>query len=301
MELLKQLSQEIQSLVARTAPAVVGIEHRRGQASGLVLAQDGYVLTNCHVVPRSARVRVGFWDGTELEGEVVGTDARTDLAVVRVGATGLKCLPLAESRSIEVGQLVIAIGNPFRFERSVSLGLVSAIHRTLPAPGGNLLEELIQTDAAINPGNSGGPLVDAEGWVVGVNTAVIPFAQGIGFAVPAHTANWVTGVLIQKGEIQRPFLGISARGGDLDVAASRDAGQTRAVRVFRVGSSTPADAAGLRDGDLLLTANGSPIGSIDDLQRVMVLARSPEVRLGVLRQGKQQELVARPRWEAQAA
>jgi S1-C subfamily serine protease len=301
MELLKQLSEEIQSLVARTAPSVVGIEHRRGQASGLILAQDGYVLTNCHVLPRSGRVRVRFSDGDELAGEVAGSDARTDLAVVRVGATGLPSLALAASRSIQVGQLVIAIGNPLRFERSVSLGLVSAIHRTLPAPGGNLLEELIQTDAAINPGNSGGPLVDAEGSVVGVNTAVIPFAQGIGFAVPAGTANWVAGVLIRKGKVERPFLGISARGGDLDRASSRDAGQTRAVQVFRVGSPSPAEAAGLRDGDLLLTANGSPVASVDDLQRVMVLAGSPEVRLGVLRQGKLHELVARPRWGAQAA
>ncbi|HEY3358041.1 MAG TPA: trypsin-like peptidase domain-containing protein [Polyangia bacterium] len=294
MTLLKQLSQDLEELVNHTAPAVVGVEHGRGQGTGLVLAQDGYVLTNAHVVRAPYGLKIGFSDGAELPGEVVGSDVRTDIAVVRVDAAGLRSLPLADSRTIRVGQLVVAIGNPLRFERSVSLGVISALDRSLAAQGGTLLEGLIQTDAAINPGNSGGPLVDADGAVVGVSTAIIPFAQGIGFAVPAHTASWVAAVLIQKGEVRRPFLGIAARGEELDATASQETGQGRAVRVFRVGADTPAERAGLRDGDVLLGANGSRLSSIDDLQRVLVLAEPKEVQLDVLRGRAREELVIRP-------
>jgi S1-C subfamily serine protease len=293
--LLKSLSQELEQLVEKSAPAVVGIEHGRGQGTGMVLAPDGYVLTNSHVVRGSnRRIRVGFHDGEELPGERVGSDPKTDLAVVRVDRAQLTALPLADSRSVKVGRLVVAIGNPFRFERSISLGVVSALDRSLPSAGGGLHESLIQTDAAINPGNSGGPLVDTDGAVVGINTAIIPYAQGIGFAIPAHTASWVASVLIRKGEVQRPFIGISARAEDLAKATSVATGRTRAVRVFRVGSDTPAQRGGLREGDVLLTANGSPVFSIDDLQRIMVLADRTDLALDVWRNERHQELTVRP-------
>jgi serine protease Do len=301
MGLLSQLSQELESLVARTAPAVVSVEHRRGQGTGLVLAQDGYVLTNRHVVRTRGPIQIGFSGGADLRGEVVGSDERTDLAVVRVDATHLTSLVLADSKRLHVGQLVVAIGNPLRFERSVSLGVVSALERSLPASGNGLLEGLIQTDAAINPGNSGGPLVDAEGAVVGINTAIVPFAQGIGFAVPARTANWVTAVLLQKGEVRRPFIGVAARGVELESAVAQDNGNHRAIHVLQVGSSTPADRAGLRVDDRLLFANGEALGSIDDLQRVMVLAESKEIRLDVLRGKERKEIVVRPDAEQKAA
>ncbi|HZH03169.1 MAG TPA: trypsin-like peptidase domain-containing protein, partial [Myxococcaceae bacterium] len=214
MSLLTQLSSELESLVGKASPAVVGVEQRKGHGTGFVLASDGYVLTNSHVVREPKDLKIRLARGAEVRGELVGLDQRTDLAVIRADTQGLPSLALADSRNIKVGQLVVAIGNPLWFERSVSLGVVSALERNLPSPNG-LLEGLIQTDAAINPGNSGGPLLSSEGEVVGINTAIIPYANGIGFAVPSRTASWVTAVLMQKGEVQRPFIGIAASGEEL--------------------------------------------------------------------------------------
>ena len=295
MNTLGTLSQELETLVARTSPAVVGVGHRRGHGSGLVLADDGIILTNAHVVSRADELGVRLASGEALRAERIGADPRTDLAVLRVSATGrLPSLPLAEGRYLRVGQLVVAIGNPFRFDRSVSLGVVSAIERSLPGPDGGLFEGLVQTDAAINPGNSGGPLLDATGAVVGINTAVIPYAQGIGFAIPAHTASWVSAVLIQKGEIRRPYLGISASGVELVPAMARDLGQPRAVRVHGVAAGTPAAAAGLEEGDLLLAADGNPVASVDDLQRVIVLSGASELQLDFLRGRERRAAAIRP-------
>jgi serine protease Do len=293
MSTLLSLSQDLEALVARAAPAVVSVQRRRGQAAGLVLAPDGYVLTNDHVVRRATEVRVGLSGGDELGARVVGSDPRTDLAVLHVDAADLPSLPLRETRAARVGQIVLAIGNPLFFDRSVSLGVVSALDRSLPARGA-LLEGLIQTDAAINPGNSGGPLLDAEGAVVGINTAIVPFAQGIGFAVPARTASWVAAVLIHEGRVRRPVLGVAARGVDLSAEAARETGQVRAVRVFEVGAATPAEAAGLRQGDLLLSANDSTLFGIDDLQRVMVLGGGEELRLDLLRERARHRVALRP-------
>jgi len=290
---LKHLSQELETLAARTSPSVVGVLGGDGQGTGIVIANDGYVLTNAHVV-RSRKLAVRLAWGDEVKGELIGKDERTDLAVLRIQAAELQALPLADSRRVNVGQLVVAIGNPFRFERSVSLGVVSALDRSLPTRTG-LLEALIQTDAAINPGNSGGPLIDADGAVVGINTAVIPFAQGIGFAIPAHTAAWVTAVLIAHGEIQRPFLGISARGEELAPMLARQLGRARAVRILGVEREAPAETAGLRGGDFITLANGSPLTSVDDLQRVMVLSRPSAIHLEVWRDQRMQQLSVLPR------
>jgi serine protease Do len=304
--LLSQLSRELEELVARTAPGVVGVEHRRGQGSGLVLTGDGYVLTNAHVVAGSGpgrgmaaggSLRVRLPGGEAVPAERVGSDPRTDLAVLRLDAATPACarlrsLPLATGR-LAVGQLVVAIGNPLRFERSVSLGVVSAVDRSLPSRDG-LFEGLIQTDAAINPGNSGGPLLDADGVVVGINTAMIPYAQGIGFAIPAGTASWVAAVLMRGGEVRRPRLGIAARGEELEPRAALTAGQPRAVRILEVGDGSPAQRAGLREGDCLLRADANTLGSVDDLQRVMVLAAGPEVQLDVLSGERRREVRVRP-------
>jgi S1-C subfamily serine protease len=292
---LELLSTALEDLVARTAPSVVAIEHYRGHGSGVVLAPDGYVLTNHHVVEGRKELGVGFADGSYLQASAVGLDPRTDLAVLHVAASDLPALPLADSKSMRVGQLVVAIGNPLRFERSVSLGVVSALDRSLAGPRGVLFEGLIQTDAAINPGNSGGPLVNAAGQVVGISTAIVPYAQGLGFAVPAHTASWVSAILIQKGEVKRPFLGIAARGVELTAAVARELGQSRAVRIFEVTAGTPAAAAGLQDGDLVLTAGGHPLSSVDDLQRVMVLDDSGELELDIFRERRRAQVRIAPR------
>jgi S1-C subfamily serine protease len=300
MSVLAQLSRDLAALVARAAPSVVGLAHGRGQGSGMVLAADGYILTNSHVARSPGRLRVRLSDGATLPGELVGADDHTDLAVVRVQARLPEPLVLAEAAPLKVGQLVVAIGNPLGFERSVSLGVVSALFRSLPTNAGGLLEGLVQTDAAVNPGNSGGPLVDAQGRVVGITTAMIAYASGIGFAIPASTASWVAAVLIQKGEVQRPFLGITARGEELGPQLAVQTGQPRAVRVMGVGAGTPADQSGLRKDDVLLAANGRPVATVDDLQRVIVLS-GPEVRLAVRRGSEDRQLLVRPAPRPRAA
>jgi S1-C subfamily serine protease len=290
---LEALSTDLADLVARAAPSVVGVENRRGQGSGVVLAQDGFVLTNAHVAARGPlRIRVS--GSRVVRGEVVGTDERTDLAVVRADAGDLPALALSERR-LRVGELVLAIGNPLGFERSVSVGVVSALHRNLGGPRGAVLEGLVQTDAAVNPGNSGGPLLDARGAVVGIATAMLPWASGIGFAVPAHTAGWVASTLIREGEVRRPFLGVAARGEDLEPALAREAGRERAVRILDVVADSPASAAGLRAGDLVVSASGAPVETLDDVVRAMVLGHPPEIALGVLRGGAHTSLTIRPR------
>ncbi len=299
MTALQAFSQDVAALVARAAPAVVGVEHRRGQGSGVVLAGDGYVLTNAHVTAGPGPLRVRISGSRVVAGALAGRDERTDLAVLRVEARDLPVLALSERR-LAVGEVVVAIGNPLGFERSVTVGTVSALYRNLPTPAGGMLEGLVQTDASINPGNSGGPLVDASGEVVGIATAMLPWARGIGFAVPASTASWVASVLIREGEVRRPFLGIAARGEDLDPAVAKDAGLARGVRVLEIVEGSPAQAAGIAQGDLLVAANGSPVQTLDDLQRVMVLAPAPEIRLDVLRGNGRRTLSIRPRPRAAA-
>jgi S1-C subfamily serine protease len=301
---LVELSDALEGLVARVSPAVVGVVPGRGQGSGTVLTPDGYVLTSAHVVRQVRAPRVRLAGGEEVRGRVVGTDPATDLAVVKVDADALPALPalpLTPAERLKVGMLVVAIGHPFSLEHSVSLGVVSAVDRQMPGPSGAALEGMIQTDAAINPGNSGGPLVSARGEVVGINTSVLPYAQGIGFAVRAATASWVASVLISRGEVVRPLLGVSARAEPLPAELARRHGRARAVRVLGVAVGDAAERAGVRAGDLLLTLEGQPVASVDDLQRLMVLAPGPSLRLTVLRGGRERELAVSPQPRRTAA
>jgi serine protease Do len=296
---LQAYSTDLAGLVARASPAVVGVERGRGQGSGLVLAGDGYVLTNAHVAGRGpARVRIS--GSRAVPATLVGTDERTDLAVLRVEARDLPVLSLSERR-LAVGEVVVAIGNPLGFERSVTVGVVSALYRNLPTPREGMLEGLVQTDASINPGNSGGPLLDAWGQVVGLTTAMLPWARGIGFAIPGHTASWVASVLIHHGEVRRPFLGIAARGEDLELGVGRDVGHPRGVRVLEVVEGSPARAAGLAAGDLLVRVNGRPLQTLDDLQRAMVLSPETDLALDLVRGEGRRALAIRPRPYEQAA
>jgi S1-C subfamily serine protease len=285
--LLPQLSRELEELVAKTAPSVVAVEQGRGQGTGVVIAGDGYVLTNSHVVRGDARaLRVRLPTGEELSAELVGDDPESDLAVLHVSGPRLLPLELHESRRLKVGQLVVAIGNPLRFEGTVTLGVVSALERALPGPRGVLFEGLVQTDAAINPGNSGGPLLDASGAVVGINTAVIPQARGLGFAIAAHSASWIAAVLMRRGRVERPLLGVAARGVDLSPADVERTGQARAVRIHAVSPGSAAARAGLVAGDLLLRANAALLFGVDDLKRALVLGEGQPVVLDV--QGKRE-------------
>jgi serine protease Do len=290
---LQLFSKDLADLVAAAAPAVVGVEHRRGQGSGVVLSPDGYVLTNAHVAAPRGPLTVRLSGARALPAERVGADERTDLAVLRVSARDLAPLALAERR-LSVGEVVLAIGNPLGFARSVTVGVVSALHRNLPAPRGGMLEGLVQTDASINPGNSGGPLLDAHGQAVGLATAMLPWAHGIGFAVPARTAAWIAAVLIRHGEVRRPFLGVSARGEDLEPAAAQAAGHPRGVRVLEVVAGSPAETAGLRAGDLLVSAGGAPVETLDDLSRAMVLGAGEPLGVEVQRGEERQVLGVRP-------
>jgi serine protease Do len=301
MSTLSALSRELEELVASSAPSVVAVEHQRGQGSGVIVASDGYAVTNAHVVGAERRLRVRLAGGDELDAEVIGSDPPSDLAVLRLPTHGLQSLPLYETRRLRVGQLVVAIGNPLRFDRSVTLGIVSAIDRSLPGPRGRGYEGLVQTDAAINPGNSGGPLLDAEGAVVGINTAVIPFASGMGFAVPAHTASWVVALLMRQGRIDRPELGVAAAGVDLARADALLAGQPRAVRVFGVKEASGALAAGIRPKDMLLRADGRELASIDDLGRTLVFAGERAIEISLLRAGKLETVSAMPSAARRAA
>jgi serine protease Do len=292
---LQAFSDELEGLVARSAPGVIAVEHRRGNGTGWVLTPDGYVLTNAHVVAGAeGTVHVKYADGKESEAEAVGADVPSDLAVLRVSEPGGVNLPLADMARVRVGQLVIAMGHPFGLERSVSLGVVSALERRLPTRRGHALDGLIQTDAAINPGNSGGPLLNARGEVVGINTAMLPFAQGIGFAVPASTASWVAALLLQKGEVRRRYLGIAAKVEALSTELAAQTGQKNAIRLLQVGQQTPASTAGLREGDLLLAVNGTTISSVDDLQRLLATETSTEVNLALWRNAERTEAKIRP-------
>ncbi|HEX6765779.1 MAG TPA: trypsin-like peptidase domain-containing protein [Polyangiaceae bacterium] len=301
MSVLSDLSQDIERVVRETSPSVVAVEHERGQGSGIVIASDGYVVTNSHVVRGAKRLSVRTPSSESTRAELVGDDPASDLAVLKLVMTGLPALPLYGGRRLRVGQLVLAIGNPLRFDRSVSLGVVSAIDRTLPAGRGRPFEGLVQTDAAINPGSSGGPLLDATGVAVGITTAVIPMARGLGFAIPAHTVNWVVPTLMRSGRIDRPLIGIAARGMELPARESAELGQSRGVRVLEIAAGEPAERAGVRQGDVILRANDDEVGSVDDIVRAMVLSGSPELTLELGRGKERVKLSVTPRAERRAA
>ncbi|MFT3708134.1 MAG: trypsin-like peptidase domain-containing protein [Archangium sp.] len=279
MSPLELFSDELENLVTRVAPGVAAIEHRRGHGTALAISPDGFILTNAHVVQNAGRMRVRFHDGQQYEGTVVGADTATDLAVVRTERRELSTLTLAPATHVKVGQVVIALGHPFGFERSVSLGVVSALERRLPGRDGATLDGLIQTDAAINPGNSGGPLLNVRGQVVGINTAMLPFAQGIGFAVPSSTASWVASLLMRHGEVRRRFLGIAAKNESLSAELATRVGQNKAVRVMETGRNSPASEGGIESNDLLLGVNGNAVENVDDLQRLMALDSDNVVHL----------------------
>ncbi|MGV3625448.1 MAG: S1C family serine protease [Archangium sp.] len=282
MSPLELFSDELETLVEKVAPGVVALEHRRGNGTGIALTSDGFVLTNAHVVAMVDRPRIRFHDGHVTEGQVIGRDVATDLAVVRTGRESTM-LTLASAAQVKVGQVVLALGHPFGFERSVSLGVVSALERRLPGRDGASLDGLIQTDAAINPGNSGGPLLNVRGQVVGINTAVLPFAQGIGFAVPSSTANWVAASLMRHGEVRRRFLGIAAKNETFTPDVASRAGQSKGVRIMEIGRGSPASDGGLKSNDLVLQLNGNAVNNVDDLQRLLALDTDNVVDLTVWR------------------
>lgn len=288
--LLDAYSRAVIEAAEKVSPSVVYIQvtgvprqsQRRGQGpneisgtgSGFVFTPDGFILTNSHVVHGASKIDVTLMDGRRFQAQLIGDDPDTDLAVIRITAPNLVPAELGDSNSIRVGQLVIAIGNPFGFQYSVTAGVVSALGRSLRAQSGRLMDGVIQTDAALNPGNSGGPLVNSRGEVIGVNTAMILPAQGICFATSIETAKFVAGRLIRDGKISRSYIGLAGQ----NVPIPR-----RIVRFYQLpvetgvlvvsfetnGEASAAREAGLLAGDLLVEFDGVPIRGIDDLHRLL--------------------------------
>jgi S1-C subfamily serine protease len=289
-------SRAVVSVVDRVGPAVVRVERLAdagksggGVGSGVVIAGDGLVLTNSHVVGGAARVRLSFAEGSHAEARVLGDDPDTDLALLRTDLPpGTPAAILGDSKALKRGQLVVAIGNPLGFESTVTAGVVSALGRSLRATSGRLIDDVIQTDAALNPGNSGGPLVATSGQVVGINTAMISRAQGICFAVASNTAVFVVSEFIAHGRVRRAHIGIAAETVPLPrrVSLATRSG-ARAIRVSEVESGGPAAAAGLLTGDLLLSLEGIALEGADDLIRLLGAGRiGRETTISILRGGQ---------------
>ena len=301
---LDDYSRIVTSAVARVAPSVVNVENANGAGSGFVFTPDGLILTNSHVGEGSSAVAVTLLDGRRLTADVIGDDPDTDLAVLRVSAHGLDTVSFGDSTAIMPGQLVVAVGNPFGFQHSVTAGVISALGRGLRARTGRLMENLIQTDAALNPGNSGGPLVNSRGDVIGVNTAVIRGGQGIAFAVPINTARDVVSSLIRDGRVRRAVLGVSAYTAPIPRRLVYEHGlpSERGVLIAEIHPGSPADACGLRPGDIVIGFAGVPVATIDALHRQLTGdCIDRPVPLRVLRRGEPRQLVIIPTDPARVA
>ena len=274
--LLDAYSRAVVEVVDGVGGAVVNIgaetaQGRRGAGSGVLVAPDGYLLTNNHVVQHAQGLAVTFIDGSEVGAELVGRDPATDLAVLRAQAGGLPYAHLGDSSALKVGQLAIAIGNPLGYASSVSTGVVSALGRSLPTQNGRVIEGVIQHTAPLNPGNSGGALLDSHGRVIGINTAIIAMAQSLGFAIPVQTAQWVLTQLLTRGRVVRGFLGIAGVERPLDRRLVRHWGlaMERGVEIRGMEPGCPADRAGLMSGDVIVNLAGRPVRDIADLQRIL--------------------------------
>ena len=302
-EILDPYSARVAHAFERVGPAVAHIASfaadgkPRGMGSGVVFTPDGYLLTNDHVVAGAARLRASLPDGRQTEAEPVGHDPATDLAVLRLAAGGLPFAELGSSARLRVGQLVVAIGNPLGFQATVTAGIVSALGRTLRSPSGRLIDSVIQTDAPLNPGNSGGPLVDGQGRVVGINTAMIGAAQGICFAIGIDTAADVAARILRDGRVRRSRLGVAAQSVPLDPRLARRLRReaASAAMVIDVVAGGPAERAGLRKGDVLLAAARTPLAGVDDLHRLLTGERADqEMPVEVLRAGQVLNLAVVP-------
>ena len=298
---LDAYSRVVSTVAERVGPAVVKIDvtgrSRRhgGSSSGFFIAPDGLIVTNGHVVSGARAVSVTTAEGERRDASIVGLDEHTDLAVLRTSGARAPFAELDAGRSLKVGQLVVAIGNPLGFEWTVTAGVISALGRSLRATTGRLIDDVLQTDAALNPGNSGGPLVDARGRVVGVNTAMIAVAQGICFAIASGTVTHVVGTLLRDGRVRRGFLGIAGQTVPLPRVFARAHGQERGVFVTHVDPKGPASSGGVRDGDIVVGFDGKPVEGVDDLHRLLGPdAIGRRVPLAVIRGAARRDITVEP-------
>jgi S1-C subfamily serine protease len=307
VEILDAYSRAVVSVVDAVGPAVVSVTIGRNRAggrvaatgagSGVIIAPDGYVVTNDHVVHDAGRLEATLTDGRTLEAVVVGEDPSTDLALIRLNSADLPVAELGRSAALRVGQLVVAIGNPLGFQSTVSAGVVSALGRSFRSRTGRLIESVIQTDVALNPGSSGGPLVDSSGRVVGINTAIIAMAQGLSFAIPIDTATWVIGELLTHGRVRRAWLGLVAQTRPLDRSLGRRLGisGTHVVEIVAVEPGGPAAATGLRGKDWILAVDGQSTPTVDELHRRLATTTiGVPVSVAVLRGRDRMEIPVTP-------
>lgn len=277
ISMLDAYSQVVVGVAEKLSPAVVHINviqregELRGTGSGLIVTPDGYVLTNRHVIHGTKLIEVTLNDGRTFPAQLVGEDAPTDIAVLRISASDLPIAQLGDSQTLRVGQLVVAIGNPFGFQCTVTAGVISALGRSLRTETGRLIENIIQTDAALNPGSSGGPLVNSEGKVIGINTAIIYTAQGLCFAIPINTVKRVAGMLIATGKVSRGYLGITAQPVQLYRHLVRVLKLVResGLAVLDVFPGSPAQKGGLMPRDIIVSISNTYISSVDDLHRFL--------------------------------
>jgi S1-C subfamily serine protease len=309
-ELLDSYSQTISGVVERVRASVVNIRVHRvavehggksesagGSGSGFIIAQDGYILTNSHVVHGAGRMEVALADGRLVPASLVGDDPETDLAVIRIHASDLAHVRLGDSQSVRVGQIAVAIGSPYGFQQTVTAGVVSALGRSMRSQSGRLIDNVIQTDAALNPGNSGGPLVNSRGEVIGVNTAVILPAQGICFAIASNTAKLVAAWLIKEGRIRRSWIGLAGQNVPIHprVVRFHKLPVKEGVLIVGVEPGSPAKAAGLREGDVIVSFQENEISQIDHLHRHLVAgAIGVPTRVTVIRHTEKLELTVIP-------
>jgi S1-C subfamily serine protease len=281
IELLDAYSRAVTSVVESLGASVVSIsigsrnDHNgfepMGAGSGFVITPDGYILTNSHVASEARELEVTFMDGNHHSADLIGNDPSTDLAIIRVDASSLPYAALDDSMGLKVGQLVIAVGNPFGFQSTVSTGVISALGRSLRGVHGRLIENIIQHTAPLNPGNSGGPLLDSRGRVIGVNTAVIASAQGIGFSIPANTAKWVVTQLMTKGKVRRSYLGIVGYTRLLDrrIIRYHEIEKSDAIEILSLDPEGPGKKAGLIPHDFVAAVNDHAVSSIDEIYRIL--------------------------------
>ncbi len=316
-DLLDAYSAAVIQAAEKIGPSVVNIEITRGannesrarfpgpnelhgSGSGFVFTPDGFILTNSHVVHHAKKIEVALSDGRRLAARLAGDDPDTDLAVIRIDTPNLLAAEVGDSNAIRVGQMVIAVGNPYGFQCTVTAGVVSALGRSLRSNAGRLIDNVIQTDAALNPGNSGGPLVDSRGAVIGVNTAVILPAQGICFAIGINTAKYVAGLLIRHGKIRRSYLGVGGQNISIPRHLVRQFRAPSGVLVLSVEKKSPAERAGLADGDLIIGFDEKPITSVDELHRNLTEEKiGVRIELTIIRRSERMALSVVPeesRW-----
>jgi S1-C subfamily serine protease len=295
--LLDAYSSAVIHAVDIVGPAVVRIDAAKGGGSGVLFTPDGLILTNSHVVDGAGALTVVMTDGRSSRADLIGQDADTDLAVVRIDGSALPWATLGDSRAVRAGQIAIAIGNPYGFHHSVTAGVVSALGRSLRARSGRLMDDIIQTDAALNPGNSGGPLVTTRGEVIGINTATILPAQGLCFAIASNTARFVASRLIRDGRIRRSYIGLAGQTVPIPRAVAREnqLAVTSGVFVVSVEADSPAAIAGLRDGDVVLAFAGTPVTGVDDLHHLLTEEKIGEpTAIVILRSARRRQVTLLP-------